>query len=1197
MQTFYRTSCTLFAALACALTSPVTAIEYSSPSFDSGFSPESSTCGELLSYENWAQNVVLNGYEDDRYRFFVTTDAPPGMFSKTPDISWPSLTLRYMVANTAADNSVARVSARLARLDDGYPVAYSTPRSWTITNDSCNPLDPPGEIGFTRENYSATEASGKATISVLRAEPTDQAISVQYSTRNGTATAGSDYIANSGTLTFAAHENKKSFDITVQNNTDIGDETFSISLFNPDIKVPIVRGDTTVTIVDSTNAGEFSMQSSTFTIHESDRHVAIPVNRTGSTDGIATVDFIVKNGTALESTDYILQTPSSGILLWAEGERRKDITVQIIDDDTIEAPERFSVQLSSVSMGATLGNSRTATIEIIDSSDAGRIEFAQNRYNTEESATLTAEVQRTATGTANVSGPASVTYAVKSGSATAGDDFSHVSGTLTWPHGDTGTRMITVPINADSTIEGTEKFQLVLSTPVPSRLLLGAPVDVTINDTTQVSPVQLVVADGTPLSYDEDSAGSIAIPVLRMGDSSSRVSLPYSIHAPGDSASQTDYQADSGNLTWGPNDTSPKYINITIVNDNITEREETLSILFGSATSTWPEGLLDAPLTPTVSVPANLTLRIPENDTFSDPTEQPVYALQTVTPESVAAVNLPVEIGPMSVRVVEVSTPDSCGALDAAGLALPDCDFAPVAGVGVTWTVIPDPTAITTEVATILVEGQARGSTALTTADEAGSTEISVRVLRRGLIGVRAAPDNGLTPTVLSDAGSILFSIRAGLGGASGLTSNEQNLARVIDLACDAIDSNAVTIPATTATQDFISLCDLEDEEPAEIKQAYNRLLPEEIFTLGDAAIDMADIQVTNVQSRINSIRSGRTGALDFSGLSLTIADQHLAGYILDSITGQLLTGGSAGDGFTSPWGFFANGSVSFGDANDSVNEIGQDFNTRGLTIGADYRLSADTVVGGSLGITRHDGDFDNRGGSSKLDGTYATVFGTWFNSGGAYVDGVLEVGRNQYDIERRIDLGITPVANSRLQVSLAEQYARGNTDSDTYSLTLGAGWTFAKGALQFGPYGRLSFSSASIDNFNESVSDTSLPGTGHVLTIAAHRTRSTTLAFGGQISRTFSTKRGVFVPQFRLEAQLESQQSPDGVTATFSFDPLQTAFSIEGDKKDTSVLNYGLGGSAVFPNGRSAFLFYEGTAANDRVNQHWLKGGVRLEF
>ena len=77
----------------------------------------------------------------------------------------------------------------------------------------------PGSLQFSGATYNASETNAMVTIIVTRTGGSDGAVTVAYATSNGTATAGSDYTATSGTLSFATGETSKTFNVTVLNDT------------------------------------------------------------------------------------------------------------------------------------------------------------------------------------------------------------------------------------------------------------------------------------------------------------------------------------------------------------------------------------------------------------------------------------------------------------------------------------------------------------------------------------------------------------------------------------------------------------------------------------------------------------------------------------------------------------------------------------------------------------------------------------------------------------------------------------------------------------------------------------------------------------------------------------------------------------------------------------------------------------------
>ncbi|HWQ91229.1 MAG TPA: Calx-beta domain-containing protein, partial [Clostridia bacterium] len=89
-------------------------------------------------------------------------------------------------------------------------------------------------LQFSAPAYSLAENGVAATISVLRTSFTNSTVSVNYSTANGTALAGVNYVAATGTLTFTNGEVMKTFTVPVIDNTVVdGDHTVLLSLSDP----------------------------------------------------------------------------------------------------------------------------------------------------------------------------------------------------------------------------------------------------------------------------------------------------------------------------------------------------------------------------------------------------------------------------------------------------------------------------------------------------------------------------------------------------------------------------------------------------------------------------------------------------------------------------------------------------------------------------------------------------------------------------------------------------------------------------------------------------------------------------------------------------------------------------------------------------------------------------------------------------
>jgi len=107
-------------------------------------------------------------------------------------------------------------------------------------------------LTFGASTYRVNESTAAATITVKLSGPASQPVTVDYTTVDGTATAGSDYTAATGSFTFAPGETSKTFVVPFINDTiDEPNETVEIQLSNPGNAVLGSPATTVLTIVDN----------------------------------------------------------------------------------------------------------------------------------------------------------------------------------------------------------------------------------------------------------------------------------------------------------------------------------------------------------------------------------------------------------------------------------------------------------------------------------------------------------------------------------------------------------------------------------------------------------------------------------------------------------------------------------------------------------------------------------------------------------------------------------------------------------------------------------------------------------------------------------------------------------------------------------------------------------------------------------
>jgi len=107
-------------------------------------------------------------------------------------------------------------------------------------------------VQFSSDAFRFNEAAGVAAITVNLSVAFGQIVTVDYTANNGTASAGSDYTASSGTLIFNPNQTTKTFSVQLLDDAvDEPDETLSLTLRNPGAATLGAIVDATLTIIDN----------------------------------------------------------------------------------------------------------------------------------------------------------------------------------------------------------------------------------------------------------------------------------------------------------------------------------------------------------------------------------------------------------------------------------------------------------------------------------------------------------------------------------------------------------------------------------------------------------------------------------------------------------------------------------------------------------------------------------------------------------------------------------------------------------------------------------------------------------------------------------------------------------------------------------------------------------------------------------
>jgi uncharacterized delta-60 repeat protein len=130
------------------------------------------------------------------------------------------------------------------------PVLIPIPEVTVTIRDNDEP------VSFGNAVYLGFESRGEALISVWRGDDGTNAITVEYSTGDGTAEAGIDYVASSGTLFFPAGLTTATFTVPIINDCIAeSDKTVLLTLDNPSSGASLGTRTAVLRIVDRSRPG------------------------------------------------------------------------------------------------------------------------------------------------------------------------------------------------------------------------------------------------------------------------------------------------------------------------------------------------------------------------------------------------------------------------------------------------------------------------------------------------------------------------------------------------------------------------------------------------------------------------------------------------------------------------------------------------------------------------------------------------------------------------------------------------------------------------------------------------------------------------------------------------------------------------------------------------------------------------------
>lgn len=302
-----------------------------------------------------------------------------------------------------------------------------------------------------------------ATFTVQLSQVPSATVTFDVATANGTAAAGSDYVALAlAGQSIAAGVTSKTFNVTVNGDTAVeADETFTFNVSNASANVTVADGQGLGTIVNDDSVGTAPPQISVsdVTVLEGDngnKSATFVVSLNASTTSPVNFDVYTINGTAFGGgNDYVDVASSLSI---PAGQTAVNVSVQIVPDTNVEANETFTLNLNNVVGASVLKGQGMGTITNDDDASVS-IAAASLVEGNSGFSTLSFTI------TLSKPMPTPVTFdvATGNGTATAGSDYEATNKTTVLIDAGRTRTHFDVKVFGDTANEGDETFKATLS--------------------------------------------------------------------------------------------------------------------------------------------------------------------------------------------------------------------------------------------------------------------------------------------------------------------------------------------------------------------------------------------------------------------------------------------------------------------------------------------------------------------------------------------------------------------------------------------------------------------------------------------------------------------------------------------------------------------------------------------------------------
>jgi uncharacterized protein YhjY with autotransporter beta-barrel domain len=428
------------------------------------------------------------------------------------------------------------------------------------------------------------------------------------------------------------------------------------------------------------------------------------------------------------------------------------------------------------------------------------------------------------------------------------------------------------------------------------------------------------------------------------------------------------------------------------------------------------------------------------------------------------------------------------------------------------------------------------------------------------------------------------------IGATPGLTPNQSGVANNIDFNSNLPSGEIAAV-----------IAGLQSLPPGSVGAALDQLTPLEFSRfVRETAFNNASFATESKDQYLASQRGadgtfvGGNGTIDASRLTLNdpsydpgLAMIHSRMLAWNSPTGAAVSdmGASLLGGvdmkamkempaaYNNPWNFYVQGNVILAQGFSQADIAHFDDNTESVTLGTDYRITPNLLVGLAAAYGHTDATLDPNGTSATID-SYSPGFYASYANKGWYANLTGDYIHNAYTQSRVIGF-LSQTANSA-------------PEGNEGVVNLDGGYEFHRGALTFGPLAGLQYTHLTVDGYSESGSDADL-------NVQEQDSDSLRSRLGGRVSFAFNGCGMKLTPHLDASWQHEFMDQARGVTSQFTSGVGSFDVRTENESRDSALVDAGV--DAALNQTVTVFGDYQVQAGQDDYFGQAVQAGVKIGF